>query len=91
MSDYAFYGGGGFGGINKPNVIKTVIVPVSTASTSVPKADPTDPPVYKEVKKRRQTKPRKKSKDKAKPKKMKAPKKRKQPIISRNIHFGKNF
>ena len=91
MSDISFYGGSGFGGINKPNVIKTVIVPVASSSTTtVHKTAPTDPPVYKEAKKRRKTKPRKKSKAKPK-KKRKAPKKRKQQIASKQVHFGKNF
>ena len=53
-SDYTFYGGGGFGGINKPKVIKIVQVPVNV--TPNPTTISTDSCVYKAKKSKRRVK-----------------------------------
>jgi hypothetical protein len=50
-SDYTFFGGGGFGGINKPaSTFKSIIVPVPT----VPSSAPTESKVKKVTRKRNQ-------------------------------------
>ena len=79
-SDYNFYGGGGFGGINKPKVIKSVIVPVNVHPP--PTSASTVSSVYKAKNSKRRIKVRKSINEKLKPthkaKKRKSHKKKKQ-------------
>ena len=90
--DYNFYGGGGFGGINKPKVTKSIIVPVTVSA--IPTSSTTDSCVYKAKKTKRRVKVRKSNTKKSSPsikaKKRKSHKKIKSSKVPKKLRF-QNF